>query len=241
MIELLCLFAVIVSSKDSDIIHFRLFAKLNAFCVVVCDEKNNIAEIKIQGKSSHDLKNCWKDKLSFAVLKHIHKWKPLSFENWLVLWHNWTAYYLFNSSRAEPHILVIWTFLRVVSGEENGSPLQYSCLENPMDRGAWCTAVHGVTTNQTQLSHWARTHESCLRGERNTNINVGMLLMSWAKCQPRIQFKVCEYALSWCKYKAALWRTNPKGPLYFFRQKLLKESSFFLWLCLYKLFWIWQR
>lgn len=57
MIELLCLFAVVVSSKDSDIIHFRLFAKLNAFCVVVCNEKNNIAEIKIQGKSSHDLKN----------------------------------------------------------------------------------------------------------------------------------------------------------------------------------------
>lgn len=56
MIELLCLFAVAVSSKDSDI-HFRLFAKLNAFCVVVCNEKNNIAEIKIQGKSSHDLKN----------------------------------------------------------------------------------------------------------------------------------------------------------------------------------------
>ncbi|XP_057578649.1 intermembrane lipid transfer protein VPS13C isoform X2 [Hippopotamus amphibius kiboko] len=43
---------VIVSSKDSDIIHFRLFAKLNAFCVVVCDEKNNIAEIKIQGLDS---------------------------------------------------------------------------------------------------------------------------------------------------------------------------------------------
>ena len=29
-------------------------------------------------------------------------------------------------------------------GEENGSPLQYSCLENPMDRGAWYAAVHGV-------------------------------------------------------------------------------------------------
>ncbi|XP_049761829.1 intermembrane lipid transfer protein VPS13C isoform X1 [Elephas maximus indicus] len=43
---------VIVSSKDSDIINFRLFAKLNAFCVVICDEKNNIAEIKIQGLDS---------------------------------------------------------------------------------------------------------------------------------------------------------------------------------------------
>ncbi|XP_009427537.4 intermembrane lipid transfer protein VPS13C isoform X5 [Pan troglodytes] len=43
---------VIVSSRDSDIIGFRLFAKLNAFCVVVCNEKNNIAEIKIQGLDS---------------------------------------------------------------------------------------------------------------------------------------------------------------------------------------------
>lgn len=51
MIEGFVLFLVIVSSKNSDIIDFRLFAKLNAFCVIVCDEKNNIAEIKIQGKS----------------------------------------------------------------------------------------------------------------------------------------------------------------------------------------------
>ncbi|ELW71324.1 Vacuolar protein sorting-associated protein 13C [Tupaia chinensis] len=43
---------VIVSSKDSDIIGFRLFAKLSAFCVIVCDEKNIIAEIKIQGLDS---------------------------------------------------------------------------------------------------------------------------------------------------------------------------------------------
>nr|XP_051678303.1 intermembrane lipid transfer protein VPS13C isoform X2 [Oryctolagus cuniculus] len=43
---------VIVSSKDTDLIGFRLFAKLNAFCVIVCDEKNSIAEIKIQGLDS---------------------------------------------------------------------------------------------------------------------------------------------------------------------------------------------
>ncbi|XP_069851362.1 intermembrane lipid transfer protein VPS13C isoform X3 [Dipodomys merriami] len=43
---------VMVSSQDSDIIGFRLFAKLNAFCVTVCDEKINIAEIKIQGLNS---------------------------------------------------------------------------------------------------------------------------------------------------------------------------------------------
>ena len=36
--------------------------------------------------------------------------------------------------------------------EGNGTPLQYSCLENPMDGGAWWVAVHGVTKSQTQLS-----------------------------------------------------------------------------------------
>ena len=36
-------------------------------------------------------------------------------------------------------------------GEENGNPLQYSCLENPMDRGAWWATVHGVTKSQIQL------------------------------------------------------------------------------------------
>ena len=34
-------------------------------------------------------------------------------------------------------------------GEENGNPLQYSCLENPMDRGAWQATVHGVAESDT--------------------------------------------------------------------------------------------
>ena len=37
------------------------------------------------------------------------------------------------------------------SGEENGNPLQYSCLQNPMDRGPWRATVHGVTKSQTRL------------------------------------------------------------------------------------------
>ena len=37
-------------------------------------------------------------------------------------------------------------------GEGNGSPLQYSCLENSMDRGAWWATVDGVTKGWTQLS-----------------------------------------------------------------------------------------
>ena len=38
------------------------------------------------------------------------------------------------------------------SGEGNRNPLQYSCLENPMDRGAWWVAVHGVTKGRKRLS-----------------------------------------------------------------------------------------
>ena len=40
-------------------------------------------------------------------------------------------------------------------GEGNGSPLQYSCQENPMDRGAWQATVHGVAKSRTQLSETA--------------------------------------------------------------------------------------
>ena len=45
-------------------------------------------------------------------------------------------------------------------GEGNGNPLQYSCLENPMDRGAWWTTVHRVAKSQTRLSDF--THERFL-------------------------------------------------------------------------------
>ena len=43
------------------------------------------------------------------------------------------------------------------NGEGNGTPLQYSCLENLMDRAAWLTAVHGVTKSRTQLSDFTFT------------------------------------------------------------------------------------
>ena len=40
--------------------------------------------------------------------------------------------------------------------EGNGNPLQYSCLENPMDRGAWWATVHGVAKSWTRLSDQAQ-------------------------------------------------------------------------------------
>ena len=45
--------------------------------------------------------------------------------------------------------------------EGNGNPLQYSCLENCMDRGAWWAAVHGVAKSQTQLSTFTSGMAGC--------------------------------------------------------------------------------
>ena len=50
-------------------------------------------------------------------------------------------------------------------GEENGNPLQYSCLENLMDRGAWWATVHGVSKSQTGPRVWAWMPGKWGRGE----------------------------------------------------------------------------
>ena len=58
-------------------------------------------------------------------------------------------------------------------GEGNGTPLQYSCLENPMDGGAWWAAVQGVAKSQTQLSDFPFTyHFHALEKEVATHSSV---------------------------------------------------------------------
>ena len=58
-------------------------------------------------------------------------------------------------------------------GKGNGTPLQYSCLENPMDGGAWWAAVHGVAKSQTRLSDFTFTsHFHALEKEMATHSSV---------------------------------------------------------------------
>ena len=58
-------------------------------------------------------------------------------------------------------------------GEGTGDPLQYSCLENPMDRGAWWAAVHGVAKSRTRLSDFTfRFHFRALEKEMATYSSV---------------------------------------------------------------------
>ena len=64
-------------------------------------------------------------------------------------------------------------YLKLVYGEGDGTPLQYSCLENPMDRGAWWAAVHGVAQSRTRLSDFTFTfHFHALEKEMATHSSV---------------------------------------------------------------------
>ena len=58
--------------------------------------------------------------------------------------------------------IVSWVFKNYLyilyPGERHDNPLQYFCLENPMDRGAWRAAVHGVAQSRTRLNDWAYTY-----------------------------------------------------------------------------------
>ena len=58
-------------------------------------------------------------------------------------------------------------------GEGNGTPLQYSCLENPMDEGAWWAAVHGVAKSRARLSDFTFTfHFHALEKEMATHSSI---------------------------------------------------------------------
>ena len=63
--------------------------------------------------------------------------------------------------------------LKGADDEGNGTPLQYSCLENPVDRGAWWAAVHGVDKSRTRLSDYTFTfHFHALEKEMATHSSV---------------------------------------------------------------------
>ena len=61
-----------------------------------------------------------------------------------------------------------WVF-HTLAGEENGSPLQYSCLENPVDGGGWRATVHGVAeSNMTEATQHSPTLYTLAQYSSNT-------------------------------------------------------------------------
>ena len=95
----------------------------------------------------------------FAVYKQI--WKKLCVEFTM-------------KNHTDPVKTTVGKFLRNCSNiridtEQHGTPLQYSCLKNPMDGGAWWAAVHGVTKSRTRLSDFTFTFSLSCIGEGNGN------------------------------------------------------------------------
>ena len=93
-----------------------------------------------------------------------------------------------------------WGKLGNYLGEGNGTPLQYSCLKNPMDGGAWKAAIHGVAEGQTRLSDFTFTFQfHALEKEMATHSSV----LAWRI--PRIGepggLAVYGVAQSWTRLK----------------------------------------
>ena len=74
------------------------------------------------------------------------------------------------------------------SGEGNGNPLQYPCLENSTDRGAWQATVHAVTKGQTQLSDFTSLHS--LPHKRQSHNSTGTVSRVSARDMPRYKSPV---------------------------------------------------
>ena len=70
-------------------------------------------------------------------------------------------------------LVISFIHCSVCTGEGNGTPLQHSCLENPMDGGAWWAAVHGVARSWTRLSDFTFTfHFHALEKEMATHSSI---------------------------------------------------------------------
>ena len=91
------------------------------------------------------------------ILYHWATWKPDSAEKDTKAQNNLKSLH----AALFPFRLPIYSFNQDVvtlPGEGNGNPLQYSCLEDPVDREAWWATVHGVTNSRTRLSNSVLTH-----------------------------------------------------------------------------------
>ena len=77
--------------------------------------------------------------------------------------------------------------------EGNGTPFQYSCLENPMDRGAWWATVHGVTELDTTKEQEQRRTQLCGQSDYLAS---GQLLVSWWAERRLGRNQLCSFFLS---------------------------------------------
>ena len=86
-------------------------------------------------------------------------------------------------------IIFLVPYTQVFFGEGNGTPLQYSCLDNPMDGGAWWATVHGVAKGRTRLSNFTFTfHFHALEKEMATHSGTLAWTIPWMEEPGGLQF-----------------------------------------------------
>ena len=96
------------------------------------------------------------------------------------------------ASHPLPHpslnLVLILSFLDGLDREGSGTPLQYSCLENPMDGGAWWATVHGVAESRTRLSDFTFTfHSHALEKEMAPHCSTLAWKIPWVEEPGRLQ------------------------------------------------------
>ena len=116
----------------------------------------------------------WRCQLGLpGLLWHLRSVFPY-FLFWLsVCWCKWSVKVLLLLFYSQFPVLCLFISVSVCFGKGDGTPLQYSCLANPMDGGAWWAAVHGVSKSRTRLSDFTFTfHFHALEKEMATHSSV---------------------------------------------------------------------
>ena len=131
----------------------------------------------IENKSSVSSLEMWLEEKEYpklcSVLNYLFLLASIILVSYFFLYPVASTFYFFFLSFFFCLIALNMTSIMVLNtvgklpGGGRGNPLQYSCLENPMDRGAWWATVHGVTKTWTQLK-WHSTHACTIGNSRQS-------------------------------------------------------------------------
>ena len=134
--------------------YFQFLANETLMCVLAEDQDGNGKDLQLEKKKIQMIVGWWRSQLKVIDVTLTGRGTDFSirgcahFPTWIsiaVILKVWSLVVgQQHQNHMETHLKC--TFLG------NGNPLQYSCLKNPMDEGAWWAAVHGVARSRTQLS-----------------------------------------------------------------------------------------
>ena len=123
-------------------------------------------------------------------------------------------------------VKIVFTSTSVYFGEGNGTPLQYSCLENPMDGGAWWVAVHGVAKSHTRLRDFTFTlHFHALEKEMATHSSV----LAWRIPGTAGAWWAAVYGVAQSQTRLKRLSSSSSSSVYLFLHIVLTYLSIIFW------------